>query len=354
MQFCAFAFYSVTHEITRQFCWDLLMKGHLTVKKKTASFTQATLRITPRETDSQKLWELLCLLEVQGTVVCIWETKDHPSKRRIDVLHKVPQRYTVQVKANKASSEPLWLLTALGKNANLRSCIPGIRRKRRNWSWWLGRHSHLWGGLVNVWCRHTLQLNGEGGGPNGHTQRILCLNFPVLRSNIRFISSGGLLLEGVVFHLDSNHAIGKHRQLFLPFHSVCLSFLAFLQPPPLPMALRRKHSVFDHHVWWVCLVDALNQTEVIPLYFLTCWEFASGTDDWSCKLPFLQQLLCSHYCNDFPVDMVGYSDHLWPVKPVLLLEINSSWSWHIISYIHSWVLSANVLMQYLHISSWEL
>lgn len=99
-------------EITRQFCWDLLMKGHLTVKKKTASFTQATLRITPRETDSQKLWELLCLLEVQGTVVCIWETKDHPSKRRIDVLHKVPQRYTVQVKANKASSEPLWLLTA--------------------------------------------------------------------------------------------------------------------------------------------------------------------------------------------------------------------------------------------------
>ena len=128
----------------------------------------------PGRQNLRELWELFLLLEIKGTVIYIFQTKDGTSKWHTDILHKVHQRYTIQVSMYKASSKSPGPSTELGKNTILlRSYIASIRRGKM-WSFCLTGtpiFEKLW--LMGHADAHCTGRNG--GSPNGH--RILCLNF---------------------------------------------------------------------------------------------------------------------------------------------------------------------------------
>ena len=68
---------------------------------------EPTWGLQPRKQILKKLLEFFQLLEAKGTVLYIFDTKDHTSKWHTDILHKV-QGYTVQVSMYKEISRSPW------------------------------------------------------------------------------------------------------------------------------------------------------------------------------------------------------------------------------------------------------
>ena len=66
------------------------MKIQLTIKLRRikGNFIWAKLRIITQKADSREALRTVPLLEVEGTVIYIFETKDHTSKWHTDILHK--------------------------------------------------------------------------------------------------------------------------------------------------------------------------------------------------------------------------------------------------------------------------
>lgn len=107
----------------------------------------------------------------------VFETKNHTSKWHTVILHKV-QGYIVQVSMYKEISRSSWPPKELGMNTIFqRSCSASVRRKKKKKKKCLqsSRHSHLWGGLINVQWRCTLHIRDKAGGARTYTQKTLCL-----------------------------------------------------------------------------------------------------------------------------------------------------------------------------------
>lgn len=71
-------------------------KIQLTIKKKVETFIQVKLKVITQKTGFQHLWELLHLLEVEGTVIYVFETNDRTSRWHTDIFHK-RHCYRVQI-----------------------------------------------------------------------------------------------------------------------------------------------------------------------------------------------------------------------------------------------------------------
>ena len=107
------------------------------VKGKQRILFESNQGLKPRKQILGKLWALFSLLEVEGVVTYIFEICT--PKWHTDISHKVHQGHTVPVSTYKVSRKSPCLLTELGKNTIvLRSYIAGIRKKKKNWSLWLG------------------------------------------------------------------------------------------------------------------------------------------------------------------------------------------------------------------------
>ena len=95
-------------------------------KKKKGNFTQAKQDYKLGSRFSRKLWELSHLLKVEGTVIYIFETKDHTSKWHTVILYKVHQGYIVQVNAQKVKGNtPFFYEVALVASKERKNSIYG-------------------------------------------------------------------------------------------------------------------------------------------------------------------------------------------------------------------------------------
>ena len=74
-------------------------KIQLTIKQRVETFIQVKLKVITQKTGFQHLWELLHLLEVEGTVTYIFETNDRTSRWHTDILRKLHSCHRVQISA---------------------------------------------------------------------------------------------------------------------------------------------------------------------------------------------------------------------------------------------------------------